>query len=117
MKRQKIYVFQLGCQNADEVIFQAINLYGNEREGKKLSMSVTCIAEEQTGRRGTRGKREAGKGQEASAASWKEGRTDRLGLEAACEKIRKERMTKKKSRETGGGKNELLRREEKYKAS
>lgn len=53
-------------------------------------MSVTCITEEQTGRRGKRGGKEVGKGQEAAAAAgWKEGRKDRPGVEAAQEKIRK----------------------------
>lgn len=87
-KQCKIHIFQLGCQNADEVILQAINLYGNEREKPE---HVGHVYNGRTdGKKGKRGGKEVGKGQEAAAAAgWKEGRKDRPGVEAAQEKIRK----------------------------
>lgn len=68
-------------------ILEAINLYGNER-GKNLSMSVTCITEERTGRRGTRGTGKQGRVKRrlaAAGAGWKRGKQEayRLDVEAA----------------------------------
>lgn len=96
MQNDFFFFPQCDCLNADEVILQAINLYGNERE--KAEHVGHVYSGRTDGKKGKEGKKEAGKGQEASAAGWKEGRTNRLGAEAAWEKDKESEDERKPER-------------------
>lgn len=67
MKQSKTHILQCNCQNdADELILEAINLYGNEREKPEHVGHV--YSGRTDGKKGKEGKKEAAKGEEASAA-------------------------------------------------